>query len=52
MLQVLKMVEQADLRKEMSEWLATRSKCVGFGAAMTAELMIGFWFGIILLELS
>ena len=40
------MVEQADMRKEMSEWLATRSKYVGFGVAMTAELMIGFWFGI------
>ena len=35
-----------DLRKEMSEWPATPSKYAGLGAAMAAELMIGFWFGI------
>ena len=34
-----------DLRKEMSEWLATPGKYTGLGAAMAAELMIGFWFG-------
>ena len=46
MLQVPKMVEQIDLRKEISEWLTTLSKYAGLGAAMAAELMIGFWFGI------
>ena len=34
----------------MSEWPSTSnaspSKYAGFGAAMAAELMIGFWFGI------
>ena len=30
--------------KEMK--LATTSKYAGLGAAITAELMIGFWFGI------
>ena len=45
MLWVLKMVEQMDLRKEMSEWPAPPSKYAGF-RAMVSELMIGFWFGI------
>ena len=31
---------------ETSEQLATLSMHVGFGAAMAAKLMIGFWFGI------
>ena len=35
-----------DLRKETSEQPATSSKYAGFGAAMGAELMIGFCFGI------
>ena len=35
-----------DLRKETSEWPTTPSKYTGLGAAMDAELMIGFWFGI------
>ena len=26
--------------------LSTLSKCEGLAAAMTSELMIGFWFGI------
>ena len=39
---VLKM-EMIDLRNEQ---LATPSKYVGLGAAITAELMIGFWFGV------
>ena len=46
MLQVLKMVEQMDLRKEMSERLTTPCKYAGLAAAMAAEQMIGFWFGI------
>ena len=33
--------------EEMSEWLATRSKYTGLGAAMAADLMIGFWFSIL-----
>ena len=35
---------------EISEQLATPSKCAGLGAAIAAELMIGLWFsnGIIL----
>ena len=46
------MVEQIDnteLRKEMSERPAMGnvfpSKYTGIGAAITAELMIGFWIG-------
>ena len=35
-----------DLRKETSEWPTTPSKYAGLGAAMAAELMIGFWFGV------
>ena len=42
MLQVLEM----EMKKEMSEWLATPSKYTGLGAAMAAEPMIGFLFGI------
>ena len=44
MLQVLKMVEQMDL-KETSEWLTNPSKYTGFGASMAAKLLIGFWLG-------
>ena len=40
------MAEQMDLREETSEQLTTPSKYTGHGAAMAAELMIGFWFGI------
>ena len=29
-----------------SEQLATSSKYAGIGAAITAELMISFWFGV------
>ena len=29
-----------------SEQPATQSKYAGLGAAITAELMIGFWFGV------
>ena len=39
---VLKM-ETTDLT---SEQLATPSKYAGLGAAITAEQMIGFWFGV------
>ena len=35
-----------DMRKETSEQLATPSRYTGLGAAIAAELMIGFWFGI------
>ena len=35
-----------DLSKETSEGLAAPSKYAVLGAAMAAELMIGFWFGI------
>ena len=43
-LQVPKM-ETTTLRKEASKQL-TRSKYVGLGAAIAAELMIGFWFSV------
>ena len=46
MLQVPKMVEQMEMRKETSEWLMTLSKYADLGVAMAPELMIGFWFGI------
>ena len=46
MLWILKLVEQMDLRKEMSEKPTTQGKYAGLGAALAAELMIGFWFGI------
>ena len=43
-------MDNTELRKEMSEQPATGnaplSKYTGLGAAITAELMIGFWFGI------
>ena len=39
-------MDMTDLRTETSEWLTTPSKYAGLGAVMTAELMIGFWFGI------
>ena len=32
----------------MSKQPATWSKYAGLGAAIAAELMIGFWFGVIL----
>ena len=35
-----------DLKKEMSKRPTTSSKYAGLGAAMAAELMIGFWFGV------
>ena len=45
-----KQVDNTELRKEMSEKPATgnasQSRYAGLGAAITAELMIGFWFGI------
>ena len=34
------------MMKETSEWLAIPTKYTGPGAAITAELMIGLWFGI------
>ena len=46
MSQEQKMLEQMDPRKETSKRLATPSKYAGLGAAMAAELMIGFWFDI------
>ena len=42
MLWVPKMAERIEM---MNEWL-TLSKYAGLGAAIVAELMIGFWFGI------
>ena len=39
-------IDNTELRKEMSELTMTPSKYTGFGAAIAAELMIGFWFGI------
>ena len=42
MLQILKMEEEQ--MKEMSKKPAT--KYAGYGAAITAELMTGFWFGV------
>ena len=38
----LKMVEQMDLRKGTSEYMTTPSRYEGLGAAITAEVMIGF----------
>ena len=35
-----------DLRKETNEWPTTPCKYVGLGAAIAAELKIGFWFDI------
>ena len=35
-----------DKQMETSEQLATPSKYTGLGTAITAELMIGFWFGV------
>ena len=46
---VLKMAEQiemTDLKKEMREQPTTPGKYTGLGAAIAAELMTGFWFGI------
>ena len=47
-------MDNTELRKEMSKqpttgndsWNASSSTYTGLGAAITAELMIGFWFGI------
>ena len=39
-------IDNTELRKEMSELTTTPSKYTGLGAAIAAELMIGFWFGI------
>ena len=40
-------MDNTELMKLMSEQPAmSPSKYVGLGAAITAELMIGFWFGI------
>ena len=45
-----KQLDNTGQRKEKSEKPATGnaspSKYAGLGAAITAELMIGFWFGI------
>ena len=46
MLWVLKMAEQTEMTDLTSEWSANPSKYAGLGAAIAAELMIGFWFGI------
>ena len=46
MSQLLKMVEQMDMMKETSKQPATLSKYTSLGAAIAAELLIGFWFGI------
>ena len=35
-----------EMRKEMSEQPTTSSKYACLGAAITAELMIGFWLGV------
>ena len=35
-----------EMKKEMNEQPAALSVYTGLGAAITAELMIGFWFGI------
>ena len=40
---VLKMDDRVEM---MSEKLENMSKFAGLGAAIAAELMIGFWFGI------
>ena len=42
MLQILEMQEE----QMKGTKPATPSKYIGLGAAITAELMIGFWFGI------
>ena len=39
-------IEMTDLRKETTEQPTTLSKYAGLGAAITAELMTSFWFGI------
>ena len=40
------MVLRMEMIDLMSEQPATLSKYAGLGAAITAELMIGFWFGV------
>ena len=42
----LKMEEQVEMTDMTSEQLATLSKYAGLEAAITAELMIGFLFGV------
>ena len=47
-------MDNIELREEMREqpaagnasWNASLAQCTGLGAAITAELMIGFWFGV------
>ena len=47
---MMEQIDNAELFKDMSEQPATGNaspiKFAGFGAAITAELMIGFWFGV------
>ena len=47
---VAEQMDNTELRKEMSEqparWNASLSKYTDLGAAIAAELMIGFWFGV------
>ena len=40
------MEEQVETMKTNKNLSSTSSKYVGLGAAIAAELMIGFWFGI------
>ena len=35
-----------EMRKETNEQPTTLSKYTGLGVTITAELMIGFWFGV------
>ena len=42
----MKMEERVETIDQMTEKPTTPSKYEGLEAAMTAELMIGFWFGI------
>ena len=42
---MVEQIEMTDLRKATSEQL-TLSKYAHLGAAIAAEIMIGFWFGI------
>ena len=45
---VSEMKERMEMTDLTSEQLAIPSKYAGLGAAITAELMIGFWFGVML----
>ena len=42
---MVEQIEVTDQRKETNERPPTPSKYAGLGAAVAAELMIGFWFG-------